>query len=212
MNLPAATVVNKFVPKEKFYSKTEVSSKVKQLFITEIEKIMWANKIAPSTLNISSGKLLELQVFVLSLKSHDISESVLKHIDKHIPYPILFIVKRDNSVKAAISYKEQNLRNEHSMKVDTYFSTKWSSRVELELKGNSVDSIYRNYLYQIAPELKKADNTSARQAVESLKVNQKVQKQIDQINKQMRSEPSISKKQELARQRHELEQDLNGEQ
>lgn len=205
MNLPAATLVNRFVPKEKFYSKTEVSAKVKQLFISEIEKIMWANKVAPSTLNISSGKLLELQVFELTLKSHDISETVLKHIDKHIPYPILFIVKRENSVKAVISYKEQNLRNEHSMKVDSYFSTKWSSDIDLELRGNSVDSIYRNYLYQIAPQLKNAGNTSAKQAVESLKVNQKVQKQIDQINKQMRSEPSIAKRQMLARERYKLE-------
>lgn len=211
MDLPASTVVNRFVPKEKFYSKTEVSNKVKNLFVSEIEKIVWANKIAPSTLNISPGKLLELQVFELTLKSHDISESVLKHIDKHIPYPILFIVKRDSSLKAVISYKEQNLRNEHSMKVDSYFSTNWSTENNLDLKGNSVDSIYRNYLYQIAPELKISDNSSARQAVESYKVNLKVQKQIDQINTQMRSEPSIAKKQVLARQRHSLEQGLKGD-
>lgn len=208
MNLPASTVVNRFIPKEKFYSKTEVSNKVKQLFVSEIEKIVWANKIAPSTLNISSGKLLELQVFEITLKSHDISESVLKHVDKHIPYPILFIIKRNGSLKAVIAYKEQNLRNEHNMKVDSYFSTKWSTEMNLELKGNSVDSIYRNCLYQIAPQLQSSDNSSARQAVESHKANLKVQKQIEQINMQMRSEPSIAKKQELARIRHGLEGQL----
>lgn len=212
MKLPASTVVNRFVPKEKFYSKTDVSPKVRQLFISEIEKITWSNKIAPSTLNISPGKLLELQVFEVLLKSHDISESVLRHIDKHIPYPILFIIKRDPSVKAVISFKEQNQRVENNMKVDTYFSTNWSTDIDLQLKGNSVDSIYQNYLYQIAPQLKNEKNPTAKQAVESHKVTLKVQKQIDQINKQMKSEPSIAKKQELARQRHQLEQDLNGDQ
>lgn len=212
MDLPASTVVNRFVPKEKFYSKTDVSPKVRQLFISEIEKIIWSNKIAPSTLNISSGKLLELQIFELLLKSHDVSESVLRHIDKHIPYPILFIIKRDSSVKAAISFKEQNQRVENNMKVDTYFSTNWSTDIDLQLKGNSVDSIYQNYLYQIAPQLKNEKNPTAKQAVESHKVNLKVQKQIDQINKQMKAEPSIAKKQELARQRHQLEKDLNGDQ
>ena len=207
MDLPTSTVVNRFVPKEKFYSKTEVSPKVRQLFIGEIEKITWSNKIAPSTLNISPGKLLELQVFEVLLKSHDISESVLRHIDKHIPYPILFIIKRDPSVKAVISFKEQNQRAENNMKVDTYFSTSWGAEVNLQLKGNSVDSIYQNYLYQIAPQLKNENNPTAKQAVESHKVNLKVQKQIDQINKQMKSEPSIAKKQELARQRHQLEKD-----
>lgn len=212
MDLPTSTVVNRFVPKEKFYSKTEVSPKVRQLFISEIEKITWSNKIAPSTLNISSGKLLELQVFEVLLKSHDISESVLRHIDKHIPYPILFIIKRDSSIKAVISFKEQNQRVENNMKVDTYFSTSWAKEVNLQLKGNSVDSIYQNYLYQIAPQLKSEKNPSAKQAIESHKVNLKVQKQIDQINKQMKTEPSIAKKQELARQRHQLEKDLNGDQ
>lgn len=212
MDLPASTVVNRFVPKEKFYSKTDVSPKIKQLFISEIDKITWSNKIAPSTLNISSGKLLELQVFEVLLKSHDISESVLKHIDKHIPYPILFIVRRGSSVKAVVSFKEQNQRVENNMKVDTYFSTNWRTENNLQLKGNSVDSIYQNYLYQIAPQLKSDKISTAKQAVESHKVNQKVQKQIDQINKQMKSEPSIAKKQELARQRHQLEQDLNGDQ
>lgn len=208
MDLPASTVVNRFVPKEKFYSKTDVSPKIRQLFISEIEKITWSNKIAPSTLNISSGKLLELQVFEVLLKSHDISESVLRHIDKHVPYPILFIIRRDSSVKAAISFKEQNQRVENNMKVDTYFSTNWSTDIDLQLKGNSVDSIYQNYLYQIAPQLKNDKNPTAKQAVEHLKVNLKVQKQIDQINKQMRSEPSIAKKQELARKRHGLEKNL----
>ena len=212
MDLPTSTVVNRFVPKEKFYSKTEVSPKVRQLFISEIEKITWSNKIAPSTLNISSGKLLELQVFEVQLKSHDISESVLRHIDKHIPYPILFIIKKDFSVKAAISFKEQNQRVENNMKVDTYFSTNWGTEVNLQLKGSSVDSIYQNYLYQIAPQLKNEKNPTAKQAVESHKVNLKVQKQIDQINKQMKTEPSIAKKQELARQRHQLEEDLKGDQ
>ncbi len=210
MDLPASTVVNRFIPKEKFYTKTDVSGKTKQLFVSEVEKITWTNKLAPSTLNISPGKLLELQIFEITLKTNDISESVLKHIDKFIPYPILFIATRNNSRKAVIAYKEQNLRNEHNMKVDSYFSSAWMPEIQLELIGNSVDSVYRNYLYQIAPQLKNADSPSAKQAVEAHKVNLKVQKQIDQIVKQMRSEPSIAKRQELARQRHELQQSLKG--
>ena len=204
MDLPASTFVNRFIPKEKFYSKTDISPKVRRLFVSEIEKITWSNKIAPSTLNISSGKLLELQVFEVLLKSHDISESVLRHIDKHIPYPILFIIKKDSSVRASISFKEQNLRVENNMKVDAYFSTNWCTEVNLQLKGNSVDRIYQNYLYQIAPQLKNESNPTTKQAVESHKVNLKVQKQIDQISKQIKSEPSINKRQELARQRYKL--------
>lgn len=97
------------------------------------------------------------------------------------------------------------------MKVDTYFSTNWGTEVNLQLKGNTVDSIYQNYLYQIAPQLKNEKNPTAKQAVESHKFNLKVQKQINQINKQMKTEPSIAKKQELARQRYHLEKVLSAD-
>ena len=85
MDLPASTVVNRLVPKEKFYSKTSVSGKLRQQFTDEIEKIRWANKIAPSTLNITSKEYAELQVFEIVLKQSEISASVLKHIDSFIP-------------------------------------------------------------------------------------------------------------------------------
>lgn len=210
INLPASTSVNRFVPKEKFYSKTTMSNKLRQQFTNEIEKITWANKISPDTLNIAAGGYNELQVFEITLKGADISETVLSHIDTHIPYPILFIISKPGAYRLAISYKENAPRNQNIMKVDTYFCTGWSNDINLQLKGNSVDSIYQNFLYQIAPKLKNRNNSTTKQAVEVYKANAKIQKQIDKINKQIKSEPSIAKKQELARQRHRLEQDLSG--
>jgi hypothetical protein len=37
MELPRSTIVNRFVPKEKFYAKTVITAKLKQLFTDEIE-------------------------------------------------------------------------------------------------------------------------------------------------------------------------------
>ena len=41
--------------------------------------------------------------------------AVLKHIDTYIPYPILFIIRKSGSSKAAISYKETTARNQVRM-------------------------------------------------------------------------------------------------
>jgi len=46
---------------------------------------------------------------------------------------------------------------------------------------------------------------SAKVAVETNKEREKLQKQIDAMNRQIANEPSIAKKQELARERHSLE-------
>ena len=209
MQLPSSTVVNKFLPKEKFYSKTSMSSKLKQLFKDEIDKITWSNKIAPESLNITTGEYAELQVFTIVIKGSEISTSVLRHIDTFIPYPILFIVRKNGSQKAVISYKEQGIRNKDSMKVDSYFDTGWVKDLELNLKGRSVDEIYKNFLLQIAPYLNTNHYASTKEAVEQNKAKQAIQSRIDSLNKQIRGELSIAKKQDLARARHDLEVLLN---
>lgn len=208
MNFPTSTVVNRIIPKEKFYTRTSVSNKLRQQFTDEIEKIRWTNKIAPDTLNISSKEYTELQVFEITLKKSELSLGVLKHIDTFIPYPILFVLKKTNAQKAVISFKEQGIKYENQMKVDSYFETKWITDLSLELKGRSVDEIYKHFLFQIAPILEQTNQTDTKSAVQSNKEKEKIQKQIDTINKQLASEPSLAKKQELARQRHSLEEML----
>lgn len=210
MDLPASTVVNRLVPKEKFYSKTSVLGKLRQQFTDEIEKIRWVNKIAPSTLNITSKEYAELQVFEIVLKRSEISASVLKHIDTFIPYPILFVLKQLHATKAVISYKEAGIKNENQMKIDSYYETPWQQELNLELKGRSVDEIYKNFLFQIAPKLKETAQTDTRSAIETNKEREKIQKQIEIINKKIASEPSLAKRQELARERHSLEQQHEG--
>lgn len=208
MNLPQSTIVNKLVPKEKFYSKTSVNTKLRQLFTEEVEKIRWANKISPDTLNITADEYAELQVFEITLKGAELSTAVLKHIDTFIPYPILFILKKESALKASISFKESTVKNEHQMKVDTYFDTSWKQSLDLEIKGRTVDEIYRNFLFQIAPSLKETNQKNTKAAVETNKEKQAIERQINAINKKISSEPSIAKKQELARERHALEQKL----
>ena len=208
MNLPESTFVKRLVPKEKFYTKTSITTKLRQLFTDEVDKIRWANKISPDTLNITAGQYAELQVFEITLKGAELSTAVLKHIDTFIPYPILFILQKENALKASISFKESTNKSEHQMKVDTYFDTGWNQSLSLELKGRSVDEIYKNYLYQIAPELRSTNQVSTKVAVEQNKQHSKVQKQIDAIKRQIVNEPSVARRQEMAHQRQALEKML----
>jgi len=206
INLPNSTIVNRFVPKEKFYSKTSMSSKLRQQFTDEIEKITWVNKVSPDTLNITVGDYAELQIFEITLKDADISTGVLRHIDTYIPYPILFIIKKSGVLKAALSFKEPAQKNQNTMNVDSYYDTGWQQNLNLELKGRSVDEIYKNYLFQIAPNLRQTKQVNAKEAIETNKSKQAIQSQIESLQKQINNEISTAKKQELARQRFVLEQ------
>lgn len=205
IQFPDSTKVNRFLAKEKFYRQTTVSPKVRQLLTDEIEKITWTNKIAPDTLNITAGQYGELQVLELLLKGADISRQTLQHIDTYIPYPILFILKSQLGQKAVISFKEISAKNQERMKVDTYFQSSWQSELNLVIKGRSVDEIYQEFLFQIAPQLRFHKTPNAKTAIEKNKEQLALQKQIDALNKSIANEISIAKKQELARQRYNLE-------
>lgn len=99
-------------------------------------------------------------------------------------------------------------KSAHHMKVDSYFETGWQHSVGIELKGRSVDEIYKNFLYQIDPKLREAAKTDAKSAVEYSKEREKIQKQIDALNKKIAAEPSLARRQDMARERHTLEQKL----
>lgn len=208
MNLPTSTIVNRFVPKEKFYSKTAVSNKLRELFTDEVEKIVWVHKISPVTLNITAGEYEELQIFEIALKKDELSPQILKHIDTFIPYPILFVLKKVGSSKIVISYKELASVKSSQMKITTYFETDWQSESDLQLKGRSVDEIYKNYLRQIAPQLDITSKPDVKTAIEDNQAREKIIKQIDALNRAILHEPSVAKRQELARQRYSLEQQL----
>lgn len=208
MELPKSTIVNRFIPKEKFYSKTKINTRLRQLFTDEVEKIIWTNKISPQTLNISAGEYLEMQIFELWLKKEELNSLILKHIDTFIPYPILFILTKPSVTKLVMSYKEPLSTKNNLMKIDAYFETNWKTKNNLELKGRSVDEIYKNYLHQIAPNLNLEAKSDVKSAVEISQFREKTIKQIDALNRAILHEPSIAKQQELARQRFALEQQL----
>lgn len=208
MNLPTSTIVNRFLPKEKFYSKTVVPNKLRELFTDEVEKIVWVHKISPATLNITAEEYEELQIFEISLKKDELSLQILKHIDTFIPYPILFVLKKAGLSKIVISYKEPKSSKSSLMKIATYFETDWQNEADLELKGRSVDEIYKNYLRQIAPQLDITSKPNVKTAIEDNQAREKIIKQIDALNRAILHEPSVAKQQELARQRYSLEQQL----
>ena len=123
---PKSTEFNKRIPKTKFYEHIEIGKKIKDSFVQDIESIIWANKIAPSTVNIAAGeKVTEIQVFRIILKQSDFNKDVLKTIDEQIPYHILFIVCYREKEQAWIGYKEQSGSESRAFKVDSYYHTAW---------------------------------------------------------------------------------------
>ena len=123
-------------------------------------------------------------------------------IDSKIPYPVLFLVCYRNDIKAMLSVKQ--VKGEKTVVIEQ-FETDWQTNesFRLEMKGASVDAIYENYLYQIAAGLDAGgsleENMSRYKQIKAWKTA------IQKINSQIKKEPSVVKRQELARERYLLE-------
>ena len=153
LGLPKSTEFNKRIPKQKFYDNLTVSPTLKLSFVDQIRIIYWANKIAPSTLNLAEGKnVTEIEVFHIQLNQEILDENVLKQIDREIPYHILFVLEYDGKYKAVIGYKEAAGSGKASFKVDRYYQTEWlpETNLPVHLDGLNIDAVYENFVLQIA--------------------------------------------------------------
>jgi hypothetical protein len=90
---PQAAKFGRVVPKAKFYEHATVSAAVRKTFVSEVQSITWAYKLAETTINLSgTAAVPEIQVFQIDAKGDDVSESVLRTIDKAVKMPIIFEV------------------------------------------------------------------------------------------------------------------------
>jgi hypothetical protein len=198
LSLPTSTEINRFVAKTNFYKRTNITPKIHDLIEQQIDRITWANKVAPSTMNVSSGNILEFQVFHIQLKTPDLDNSVLVFMQKSVSYPILFIVNGPRGVRAVAITKNADSK-------PVTLATDWQpdSSLEFALKGGSTDAIYKNYLLQLSSSFAAVDGDAEKHSEAT-----KLKRGIDALSAKIKRETQINKRQELARERHELEAKL----
>ena len=211
---PKSTEFNKRIPKTKFYEHIELGRKIKDSFVQDIDSIIWANKIAPSTVNIAAGeKVTEIQVFRIILKQSDFNKDVLKTIDEQIPYHILFIVCYREKEQAWIGYKEQSGSDSRAFKVNSYYHTAWQKPEELELamEGLNMDAVYESFVKQISAStapIQWDDDLSAKENTAKIEEQKKLQKQIEKLERQLRKETQPRKKFEIYQELRSLRQQV----
>lgn len=200
-NLPKTTVVNKTIPKVKFYEKTGADSKLKQLFIDDIEQITWKYKLSKDTINLDEGKKVkEIEIFEINLKHKDLSKDILKTIDKFIPYQILYVLRFEYEIKFTIAYKENNKNNENLMVVDSYYESDWINENDCNIKLeliNSLDYFYNELIKSFIPREIPKNNIDIKDILEHEKEIQILEKEIDKLEKALRREKQFNKKVEV---------------
>ena len=211
---PDSTEFNKRIPKQKFYENIEVSSSLHRVFVEQIKIVYWRNKLAVSTLNIASGEsVTEIEVFEVRLTEPILEETVLRQIDKEIPYHILFILTCDGKAQAWIGYKEAAASGNNAFKINRYYHTEWMPENELlfSIDGLNMDVVYENLVRQIAGEILQTNsNESLKDSVERDEERRRLEKQIAALENKIRKEKQLNRRMEMNTELKRLKEELEG--
>ena len=212
IELPKSTEFNKKIPKQKFYENLEISPALKKIFIEQVDKILWSYKIASSSTNLADGSLVkEIEVFEVLLKSPNLDDELLRHIDRAVPYHIVFILEYQGRYKACISYKEAATSGNRAFKVNSYYYTDWldNQNLPLKLEGLNLDAAYENFVRQIAGKtLQKVADESLKDSVARSEQKELLQKQILALESKIRKEKQLNKQIQINNELKKLKRDL----
>jgi len=203
LKLPAKALVNKNIPKKKFYEKLQAGKSLKTKFVQQVDHIVWKYKLSRDTINISPAKdIEEIQIFEVHLKEKPLSREVLDCIDRAIPYPILFVLIHLDEYQLAVAYKQRSRQHEDKSIVDSYYFSDWydhSTEAFEILKGLDLRSVYENMVRALM-QGQQTHEVSLQEAVDRQKQAQVLQREIARLEARIKKEKQFNRRVEYNQQ------------
>ena len=123
---PGAAAFGRVIPKNKIYERAGANTALKNLFVREVDQIVWSHKLAPETVNLGATKqVAEIQVFRITARTATLDAQVLRAIDRAIPFPVIFELVHGGRVKLAAAYKRPSEVDSARWVVGDYFEGDW---------------------------------------------------------------------------------------
>ena len=197
---PKQAAFGRVLPKNKIYDHAAANTRLKDLFVRQVEQIVWAFKLAPETINLlASPGVPEIQVFSLQLKTPELHRDVLRCIDGAIPFPILFELAFEGKTQVLAAYKRPNESDASRWVLSDYFATDWlpvdcqrtAMPVALHMGG-----LYEQLLYRLIPLPARPQETLA-ELVARVEQAQAKQRELDKTTARLEKEKQFNRKVEI---------------
>ncbi len=152
---PKQAVFGRTLPKNKIYEHSGANTRLKDLFVEQVEQIVWQYKLAPETINLPARPgVPELQVFSIQLKTSELNLDVLRCIDGAVQFPIIFELSFNGRTKVIAAYKRPNESDPSRWVMSDYFTTAWlPSDYERAAMPLALDlgGLYEQLLHRLIP-------------------------------------------------------------
>ncbi len=123
---PPQAAFGRTLPKSKLYAHSRAGTRLKNLFVQQVEQIVWQYKLAPETINLPARPAVpEIQIFGIQLKTAELSLDVLRAIDQAVQFPIIFELAHAGRTQVVACHKRPNESDASRWVLSDYFATGW---------------------------------------------------------------------------------------
>lgn len=203
---PAKAKFGRTVPKSKLYENAKISTKLKDKFVKQIDKIVWKYKLAPETTNLgATDNVPEIQVFAIYLKGDEIDDVLLQIIDKAINFPIIFQLYKSDQIKVKSAYKRPSASANNKWVIETYFESTWldkNTKKQPMPQALDLSGLYEQILQSLMPTeiIDTKTSQTLDQQVDKIKKIESAQKQLDKLQVKLTKEKQFGRKADINKQ------------
>lgn len=194
---PPQAAFGRTLPKNKLYEKAGANTRLKDLFVAQVDQIVWQYKLAPETINLPARPSVpEVQVFSIHLKVPELHLDVLRCIDGAVQFPIIFELLFEGRVQAMACHKRPSESDASQWVCSDYFAGNWqpadAARTPLPM-ALDLAALYESLLRQLIslparPHEKLADQVQRMAKLSAL------QRAIEKTQAQLAKEKQFNRK------------------
>lgn len=197
---PKQALFGRVLPKNKIYEHTKPSIALREKFVKQIDKIIWQYKLAPETVNLTAtAQVPEIQIFLITIRTSELDEGVLRCIDEAIPFPVFYHLIYETKIKVKVAHKRPSEVDSSKWVVGPYFETPWQcsdcERVPLPISLN-LSGLYEQMMRCYLPFPARAGESLQTQIYRLCLIHEKTN-EIKKLELRLRAEKQFNRKVKL---------------
>ena len=210
---PKQAAFGRVLPKNKIYEHSGANTRLKDLFVKQVDQIIWQYKLAPETLHLPARPgVPEIQIFSIQLKTPELHADVLRCIDGAIPFPIVFELTFDGRTQVTAAYKRPNEADASRWVLSGYFASDWlpfdSERTAMPVALH-LGGLYEQLLQRLITLSARPQETLA-ELVARVEQAQAKQRELDKTTARLAKEKQFNRKVAINAELRKLRTELNG--
>ena len=187
LRLPQSTEVKRPLPKTQLFKRFDWTASQRERFDTEVSRLDFVNWISPQTVPaIAVGnEVKEIFVVEVQLKLREFDTKVIERLAKNIPQRIFYILRYEEEVMLAVFHSK-------------LFTSTWKATNDftLPLTGLNLDCVWENIVSTIG-DFSVDQNKSLTEQIKIDEERDKLLRQIETLERQMRSTSQSRRQREL---------------